>query len=296
MKGLDAFQIEQLEQIADYLHDQRQRQSVSLDKVAQETFIPLRLLQALENKEIDRLPEPVYIKGFIRRYGDAIGLDGSEIADAFPIEPAPIVQEFSEAQVEPPIQVPEPSRTRFKSSSETSLNWKPYLPYGLAGLGIAAFIGAIAWAGSTVFKPSTSSVATDPGKSSTATTQPTAPSTTSSSDKDINSASLPPASSTDASKEDAATAEASSTPVQLDISLTDRSWVEVVADGKVQYEGILPKGEQRTWKAQKNITIRAGNAGAVVASYNQGEAKPLGKAGQVVDAEFPGNNQAQSGL
>jgi len=87
MSGLDATQVERLRQIGEYLGRQREAQKTSLEKIAKQTFIPQRLLEALEAGEIERLPEPVYVKGFIRRYADAIGLDGVEIADAFELPP-----------------------------------------------------------------------------------------------------------------------------------------------------------------------------------------------------------------
>ncbi|MBF2026394.1 MAG: DUF4115 domain-containing protein [Oscillatoriales cyanobacterium C42_A2020_001] len=273
MKGLDAIQVEQLRQIADYLRRVREQQSVALDRVAQETFIPLRLLQALESSEIERLPEPVYVKGFIRRYGDALGLDGSELADAFEINPAPTPQPAVIA--EPPNDAPLPresQRQQVQARDDFGERSKrPFVTYVVSGVLAAGVLGAIALGLTNMLKPATNT-ATNSSSSTTPATQSTAPPTPEAiaPQPTVSSSPLPDP----------------SPPIQVDINLTDRSWMQVVADGKVQFEGILTKGEQRTWKAKNNLSIRAGNAGAVVVSHNQGEAKPLGKLGDVVDANF----------
>ncbi|EKQ67741.1 hypothetical protein OsccyDRAFT_4029 [Leptolyngbyaceae cyanobacterium JSC-12] len=277
MKGLDAIQVEQLRQIGDYLRRVREQQAVALDRVSQETFIPLRLLQALEASEIERLPEPVYVKGFIRRYGDALGLDGSEIADAFDIDLAPVPQAIAESPRESSTDPAEPQQRQVQPQKVTDQRSKhPVITYALSGIAAVAVLGAIAIGLASVFKPA----------ANTAVNVPSSPSTVSQSDP----VPRPEVSSSDAIAPQptiAATPKpASGEPVQVDISLTDRSWMEVVADGKVEFEGILAKGEQRTWTAKNNVSIRAGNAGAVLVSHNHGEAKPLGKLGDVVDANF----------
>jgi pseudouridine synthase len=56
---------------------------LSLEAVASKTLIRASLLQAIEHGDLDSLPEPVYIRGLIRRYGDALGLDGEALAIQF---------------------------------------------------------------------------------------------------------------------------------------------------------------------------------------------------------------------
>lgn len=306
MKGLDSNQIEQLKQIGDYLLRSREHQEISLEKVARQTFIPHRLLRALELGEIERLPEPVYVKGFIRRYADAIGLDGVEIADAFdfePTAPTPTVAETptesanvapeplvsasrsrgASAYPEPPQttqyaarSVPEPTPTPANSPETRAI---PYRPYLIAGAVAIAVIGAIALV-SNALKPATNT-ASNPNTTSQTTT----------------SASPSPAPSTAASVAPSPTATnpaspqpttASTGPVQVAVSLTEPSWISVVADGQAEpeFEGMMDKGQTATWTAQNNLILRIGNAGGVLTSYNQGQAKTLGATGEVIDVTF----------
>jgi hypothetical protein len=64
------------------------------------------------------------------------------------------------------------------------------------------------------------------------------------------------------------------------------SWLRVVVDGKTQFEGVLAKGNNRTWEGQKNLKVRLGNAGGVILTYNDQLIGPIGKPGQVAEKEF----------
>ena len=81
-------------------------------------------------------------------------------------------------------------------------------------------------------------------------------------------------------------------PVQIGVTLKDESWIRVVADGKKQFEGLLPQGTVRTWVANEQLTVRVGNAGGVlVTTIDQKEAKPLGQLGQVEEVTFAPNTR-----
>ncbi|HEY9658724.1 MAG TPA: DUF4115 domain-containing protein, partial [Allocoleopsis sp.] len=78
----------------------------------------------------------------------------------------------------------------------------------------------------------------------------------------------------------------SNAPVAVNVNLTGDSWMEVRVDGELEYEGILKKGTQRTWTADQEVSIVAGNAGAVQIAANQEKAKAMGAAGQVEEMTF----------
>ncbi|MGF1673717.1 MAG: DUF4115 domain-containing protein, partial [Rivularia sp. (in: cyanobacteria)] len=69
--------------------------------------------------------------------------------------------------------------------------------------------------------------------------------------------------------------------VQIGVTLKESSWIQVIADGKTTFEGTLEQGSKRSWKAQKELTVKADNAGGVLVSVNQQEAKKMGKPGKV---------------
>ncbi|MBI5554922.1 MAG: helix-turn-helix domain-containing protein [Elusimicrobia bacterium] len=69
--------------IGSTLSEARKQKKVSLKKIAQETRISVRYLQALEIDTFDVFPAEVYLKGFLRNYAQYLGLDGDEIVRAY---------------------------------------------------------------------------------------------------------------------------------------------------------------------------------------------------------------------
>jgi cytoskeletal protein RodZ len=80
--------------------------------------------------------------------------------------------------------------------------------------------------------------------------------------------------------------------VQVGVTLKDSSWIRVEADGKTEFEGILPQGTQRTWKAQAQLIVRAGNAGGVMLSVNQQQPKPMGEPGKPEEMKIAANTRS----
>ncbi|MBK1986967.1 helix-turn-helix domain-containing protein [Sphaerospermopsis aphanizomenoides BCCUSP55] len=249
-------QQEQLKEITARLRTIRQEQHISLEEIAIQTHIRLAFLQALEEWRFEDLPEPVFVQGFIRRYADKLGLDGTALANSF------------EVNIFPP--APHPSTPPF------SLYVPLFIPYIV--LLIAAVVGLfyllkIEFPGKSLAKkqnpilsvqqknlssPSSSVNLSTPTITPLATTAPT-PTITPLAD------------------------------VIVSLELQGDSWVQVKADGKTEFEGILTNGKQKKWTAKKSLTVRAGNAGAVLVSVNEQEPKLLGKQGQV--KEFTYNKQ-----
>lgn len=67
--------------IGERLRRAREARAMSLDDVANQTRIPTRHLQHIEQEDWDALPAPTYAIGFTRNYATAIGLDGPAIAN-----------------------------------------------------------------------------------------------------------------------------------------------------------------------------------------------------------------------
>src|SRR5256885_5143945 len=56
-----------------YLRELRQRRGVSLEEIARTTRVAQRYLEAIETEAFETLPAPVFIRGFIRAYCQALG-------------------------------------------------------------------------------------------------------------------------------------------------------------------------------------------------------------------------------
>ena len=79
-------------------------------------------------------------------------------------------------------------------------------------------------------------------------------------------------------------------PITVAVNLTGNCWMRVTIDGKTQFEDMLTKGMQKTWTAQQEIKIRAGNAGAVLLSLNGAAAQPVGEINEIKNLTFTPNS------
>lgn len=69
--------------IGSTLRESRMRAHIDISEVEVGTKIRAKYLRALENEEWDLLPGPVYVKSFLKTYGDFLGLDSRLLVDEF---------------------------------------------------------------------------------------------------------------------------------------------------------------------------------------------------------------------
>jgi cytoskeleton protein RodZ len=69
--------------IGSTLREARMRARIDMSEVEARTKIRAKYLRAIENEEWDLLPGPVYVKSFLRTYGDFLGLDSRLLVDDF---------------------------------------------------------------------------------------------------------------------------------------------------------------------------------------------------------------------
>jgi cytoskeletal protein RodZ len=234
----------------------REQRDFSLDDLAIKTHIPARLLQAIEQGEMTPLPEPVYIQSFIRQYANVMGLNGVQLASEFPVEP-----------VIRPLRPPLFGRP----------NWqlRPvhlYAAYTVVILGAVQGLSLTLNRSASQLSPQSAALQSSPIASSPGA----GPSAGSSAGPVLPSVVLTPI-----------TGENRPKAVRVALTLTDASWVKVVVDGKPEFEGTMDPGAKRLLTANQRVTVTAGNAGGVVATFNGGEAKPLGEPGSVQEVSFP---------
>jgi cytoskeletal protein RodZ len=223
-------------------------------------MIPTRLLRAIEDGNLSKLPEPVYVQGFIKLYADALGLEGNEFADAFPTERSMPVASSS-----------------WKDSPAAQL--RPlhlYLAYVLLILASVGLLSRIVNRSATIASPAASPAINTQsftvGQSSGQTTAQQSP--------------FSPGSPVPANRSLVSRPNDPHRPVRVDVMLTAQSWMRIVIDGETEFEGVLPEGTERTWMAKTEIIVRAGNAGGVLLSHNSGQAAKMGAPGAVEEKTF----------
>jgi hypothetical protein len=65
------------------LKDARRRLGMDIKEAEERTKIRTRYLRALEAEDWEVLPAPAYVRGFLRTYGQLLGLDGGALADRY---------------------------------------------------------------------------------------------------------------------------------------------------------------------------------------------------------------------
>jgi cytoskeleton protein RodZ len=69
--------------IGSTLREARMRARIDISEVEARTKIRAKYLRAIENEEWDLLPGPVYVKSFLKTYGDYLGLDSRLLIDEY---------------------------------------------------------------------------------------------------------------------------------------------------------------------------------------------------------------------
>jgi hypothetical protein len=69
--------------IGSSLREARVRQGLDFPELEQLTRIRPKYLRALEDERFDILPAPTYVRGFLRSYADALGLDPQPFVDEY---------------------------------------------------------------------------------------------------------------------------------------------------------------------------------------------------------------------
>ncbi len=75
--------LDKLRHIGQKFKQARESRGISIAKLNADTHVPIHHIQAFEKGTVEFLPEDVYLRGFIRTLGNALGLDGDALASYF---------------------------------------------------------------------------------------------------------------------------------------------------------------------------------------------------------------------
>jgi cytoskeleton protein RodZ len=79
----------QLRHLGQQLRQAREAQAMTLTQLHTRSFVPMYHLQALEIGRVEHLPEDVYLRGFLRRLENVLGLDVGTLQSNLPTAVAP---------------------------------------------------------------------------------------------------------------------------------------------------------------------------------------------------------------
>ncbi len=238
--------------MGEVLRESRYRLNVSLEEAEEYTKVRKKYLIALESDDYSELPAPVYARGFLQHYAEFLGID----------------PHFVDKLFQPPQEVKTPPQIRPAASgipAAAGISMRMVVTFFLAVLGVAA-IGFLYWQYAAY---TSSNAMADVTPKATALTTPTS----------YQLVAVPSPTAT-------ALPTPSPTPVrgvEVTVSISDRSWMRVTADGQSSplFEGELQPGDTRTWKAKDRVDMRVGNAGGVEVTVNGMKQGKLGASGEV---------------
>jgi len=287
-------------EIGQLLRQTRESKDLSLADVEAETRIRQRYLNALESGDWDELPNPVAVRGFLRRYATFLGLDPEELVSQFDEQVTPAASSAS---------LP-------NDDAASSSDYKPIDLdlYGAATrrsrlarriLGLAIFViplfvlayllftygwpylkGGAEGGGSliaTATLPPEGQIPTAPILAKTATAAPAV--TAAPTDE----GSAPTAFTPTPGPTDTPTITPSliltPTPaesIRLRVAVTSTAWLRIVTDGNVQVESLVDPGFEQEFSAYQQLEFLTGNAGGVQLTLDGAPMPPLGEVGEIV--------------
>jgi cytoskeletal protein RodZ len=280
------------------LKKEREQRKISLDDISASTKIGTRLLKALEDEHFDQLPGGIFNKGFVRAYARHLGLDEDQaVADYL---------EASGANLPTPPNAPEkpvlefrPERERKDKGRDKGEN-EAGVPWGiLAALLLAVAFGFALWSFYTREKQKAAAPLDDQAASVASSSSDVSPSPDSSNNK-------PPAKSENAAAalgaqpaipssntQTPAVASAPTVPSSYAFTVLVKAredcWVTITADGKQIMQDTLVAPAEKSVGAQKAITVRAGNIGALDLFFNGKKLPAQGDLGEVKTLTFDAN-------
>src|SRR5437899_9334065 len=283
--------------VGDYLRDLRDRRGISLEEISRVTRVASGYLEALESDRFSALPPPVFTRGFIRAYCQALGESPDEALARY---------DGREGGAPPPPRPTAPAGTTPAAKGEPPSRSAVLVSFVLLViLGMALF--AVALMTQPAREERVERRTPDPAPSETAGSAPASrPTPEPASSTPPGPAATPgPATSgttsAPATAGVAVTAEASraaapppwlpnvqaatggvASPYRLVARVSEPTWIRVRTEDGSSTEETVPAGQIREWVSNRPFVLTLGNAGGVTLELNGRTLPPLGPSGTVI--------------
>ncbi|WP_138908024.1 helix-turn-helix domain-containing protein [Streptomyces chryseus] len=227
---------------------------LTVDEVSGSTRVRIPIVHAIEQDDFSRCGGDVYARGHIRTLARAVGLDPDALVAQYDDEhggrpaPTPAAPLFEAERIRPEARRP---------------NWTAAM--------VAAIVAVVGFVGFTLFNGTDGSGGSrDVAGSTPATTKPAKPTPTKPADPKPDPS-------------DSAIAAVPQDQVTVALTAKDRkSWISAKDhNGRLLFDGLLLKGESKTFTDKEKIDLVLGDAGAMQLFVNGKEVGDEFQAGQV---------------
>ena len=282
--------------IGERLRSARTARGLSLDDISAATRIRRQHLDALEREAWDELPGATYVRGFLGTYARQLGLSADEILGLYPAAGTAPASAAIPRPVEVRITPAQPQSRLRRIITAIAVVF-------VAGAVVLAYVlvGQLRQFAATRPRPIAATPAAPSGAPSTGSPTAAAPAVTPTASVPAvtpTAGAVTPTSGALAPPPSTITPTAGSQPgssgtvpvagraIVVTAQATDRSWVRVVSDGSVVFEGFVSAGDHEVWQGRHQVTVRVGNASALDLSVNGQSVGRLGNPGDVADRTF----------
>jgi cytoskeletal protein RodZ len=266
----------------------RKKIELSLLEVEEHTHIPEHYLARLERGDFDSFPSPTQARGMLGNYADFLGLEG----EALLLKYAEALQQRFQARAAEKPQRKAPARPTLSKLKFRLPDWaQPFLSRDIA-FGAVAGIGLIVFLLFGISRILATRAAEEP--------QPTAPPlvnlllpspspiggtiTATLASGSINL--LEQQTPTAGVLGEATIQSAGSGNIDVRLLSTQRTWMRVTVDGRIEFEGRTLPGESYDFRATGQILLETGNAAALRVFFNDQDLGVLGIYGEVIQVVF----------
>jgi cytoskeletal protein RodZ len=240
----------------------REAKGLSIDALAATTRVQPRIITAIERNDVAAVPPRPFGRGFVRAYAREVGLDPDQTAREYFAQFAPAPESHTDGP-------PTPKHSRHNEWSATHWMW----PVAAAAL-VILVVSVVSLSTSdnpTAERGSPAPIGTSGSSAAAATAV---------ADK-----------GGQPSKAATAAGQVQPTAGLTVVLVAERKcWVTANADGRRAVYRLLAPGTRETLRAEREITIRTGDAGALTWTINGRDAGTLGRPGQVRDVRITPKN------
>lgn len=301
------------------LREEREARNISIEEIAAATKIVPRYLEALEADRLDQMPGGFFVKGIIRSYARAIGLDGDEVLARYraaglvggpepgrtaaprpsieqvpqyvptaPEEPAPVAgaAPVPEQKTVTDLFVEEAPKPGLSPAAR-----KRIIAWAWRSLAVLVIIAGLFYLWSSRRPRPTQArseiaitrEALPPAQKTEPGPAPVSPSGAETASEPASKPATEPITEPAPSKpEPPPVVQEIWKGVTIEISFQAETWIQVYTDRELKVDGLFPAGATARAQADEELLIHTGNAGGFTFRLNGRQAKPLGRVGQVL--------------
>jgi cytoskeleton protein RodZ len=275
-------------EVGEQLQRQREMLGLSLEDVERHTHLRQHYLHALETGDLESLPSPVQGRGMLNNYASFLGLN-----------PEPVLLRFADglqSQLEgrraaQPKPVPRPIRERKAPPSLFRRLFSADILIG--GLLVFSLLTFIFWGIIRIFamRSDTQPIATAPSIAEVLLATPTpteTPTPLPSTPTNLPQAQLFPTLplSTGTPENGETTPSVGGAAVQVYLTVRQRTWMRVIVDGEVQFDGRVLPGSAYPFIGDSQVEVITGNGAALQTFYNGTDLGLMGDQAEIIDQIF----------